>query len=287
MGLMIKKILVPTDFSDLTKSAMSYAIRIARVFGAEIHILHVVEGYEHNVMGETEEVTQEILKKGLESKMEDFTRGFNTSIKLKWHLKRGKIYKELNELAEEIGAHLIVMGTHGASGFKGLGKMILGTNAYKTVHFSPCPVLTMSNTEHSLDFSNILLPLDVTKTTQQKVDFAIKWAKAFDSKIHLLSVTTFTDEYTHDSDELNVRLRTIAKQVKEAGIKCLVCVSQYEQIVSAVNIYCKKNNIDLTLIMTRQEKKWNEYLIGSKARRLIMSSHVPVLSLQPKEEADI
>ena len=63
MGLMIKKILVPTDFSDLTKSAMSYAIRIARVFGAEIHILHVVEGYEHNVMGETEEVTQEILKK--------------------------------------------------------------------------------------------------------------------------------------------------------------------------------------------------------------------------------
>ena len=57
MGLMIKKILVPTDFSDLTKSAMSYAIRIARVFGAEIHILHVVEGYEHNVL------------KGLEAKL--------------------------------------------------------------------------------------------------------------------------------------------------------------------------------------------------------------------------
>jgi nucleotide-binding universal stress UspA family protein len=144
----------------------------------------------------------------------------------------------------------------------------------------------MSNTEHSLDFKNILLPLDVTKTTQQKVDFAIKWAKAFDSKIHLLSVTSYSDEYTHDSDELNARLEAIARSVKKEGLKCMVCVAQYEQIVSAVNTYSEKNNIDMTIIMTRQEKKWNEYLIGSRARRLIISSDVPVLSLQPIAESE-
>jgi nucleotide-binding universal stress UspA family protein len=284
--MMIKKIIVPTDFSDITKNALKYSVRVARVFGAEVHVLHVVESYEHNVMGETKEVSQEILKKGLESKMEDFTKEIKTNIRIKWHIKRGKIYKEIDELAEEIGAHMIVMGTHGSSGLTGVGKLILGTNAYKTVNYAPCPVMTMTNTKHSLDFENILLPLDVTKTTQQKVDFAIKWGKAFNSTIHLLSVTTFSDEYMHDLADLDGRLKKIAKKVKSTGLKCKICTSRSEQIVSAVNTYAEKNKIDLTIIMTRQEKKWNEYLVGSRARRLVITSKAPVLSLQPRQQED-
>jgi nucleotide-binding universal stress UspA family protein len=216
--------------------------------------------------------------------MEDFTKEIKTNIRIKWHIKRGKIYKEIDELAEEIGAHMIFMGTHGSSGLTGVGKLILGTNAYKTVNYAPCPVMTMTSTKHSLDFENILLPLDVTKTTQQKVDFAIKWGKAFSSTIHLLSVTTFSDEYMYDMADLDERLNKIAKKVKSAGLKCKICTSRSEQIVSAVNTYAEKNKIDLTIIMTRQEKKWNEYLVGSRARRLVITSKVPVLSLQPRSK---
>ncbi|MCH8905317.1 MAG: universal stress protein [Bacteroidetes bacterium] len=282
MKLLISKILVPIDFSEESMNALTYASYIAKKLKAEITILHVLESYEHNTaIGK--KTLNDIIKRGVKTKLDDIVKNDNnlTGVKTKVMHKTGKIYKEIDDVAVHGIFGLIVMGTHGASGIKNLKRVMLGTNAYRVIHSSPCPVITIRKGKKYPKFENIVLPVDITKETRYKIRFAIEWARIFGSTINVVSVSRFIEEFFVDLGKLRFQLKDVENKIKAADIPCTTKMIRHNDIADSILKYSKKLNADLTIIMTRQERKWDDFIVGSSAKHVIDNSQTPVLSVRP------
>ena len=291
MKLGFDKILVPIDFSETSISALDYAITIASELDSELILLHVVESYEFNSAYRNKDISADIITKGLEAKMREVAqeRGAGSNLKLKFEHRVGKIYKMINQTVKDFNIDLVIMGTHGATGITEFGKYIMGTNAYRVVQMCSCPVITIKEKIHEGRFENILLPLDLTKATKKKVETGIEFAKMFSSNMHVLAVSTFFNEFTDHVPKLKKDLDEVVSEIKSEGITCYSDVETHENPAHAVLTYAEKNDIDLIIIMTKQEKRWDELFVGSSAKRIISASKIPVLSLKTitKPEEDI
>jgi nucleotide-binding universal stress UspA family protein len=142
---MIRKVLIPIDFSDYSKKALGYCVDFAKKFNAEITLVYVIEpaiypadlSMGQMVIPQPEIDHTENSKKELEelAKTEIGNQlSYNTTV------KTGKPFIEIIETASEIDADLIIMSTHGHTGVEHL---LFGSTAEKVVRKAPCPVLTL------------------------------------------------------------------------------------------------------------------------------------------------
>jgi universal stress protein A len=149
----LKKILVPLDYSDGSRVAMEYALFLAERFDAEIEVLHVAEiplgEEEHTVVkpdtGEEELLSELIMQQAVKAETEflaPFVR--DATIPIERSLLKGRPGKVIVEAATDRGADLIVMGTHGRSGFE---RLIIGSVAERVVRSAPCPVVVVRHPE--------------------------------------------------------------------------------------------------------------------------------------------
>ncbi|MCX8085014.1 MAG: universal stress protein [Calditerrivibrio sp.] len=142
----IKKILVPTDFSETSKYAMQYAIEFAKNFGAELRIVHVIFDESQIVAFYLPQVTFQNLDQELEEsakkQMDEFLAHFPELKEVTYDVKmlKGTAFVEIISEAKDMKADLIIIGTHGRTG---LEHVLFGSTAEKVVRKSPCPVLTV------------------------------------------------------------------------------------------------------------------------------------------------
>jgi nucleotide-binding universal stress UspA family protein len=140
----LRTILVPTDYSPTSEAAIAYAIDLASLVGATVHVLHA---YEIPVYGapdtafvaspETMTAIKNAAKKGLDAAIARFqVRG----VALEGHLTEGRPWEAILDTAAKVGADLIVIGTHGR---RGIARALLGSVAEKVVRSSKIPVLTV------------------------------------------------------------------------------------------------------------------------------------------------
>ncbi len=141
-------ILVPTDFSPHSEKALEFAEKLAKLAGAKIHLLHC---YQINVGGISpygvtipDEYNREIREAAAE-KVERLERKVAAEgIEVEAHITPRYPSEAVTDLAKEIGADLIVMGTRGTTGLK---HIFLGSVAERTLRIAPCPVLTVKETD--------------------------------------------------------------------------------------------------------------------------------------------
>lgn len=144
--LTIKKVLVSTDFSDAAAHAMPYAESLANGYKAELHIVHVVEDslYYAQYVYEGAPFDPTVLIEGLiqdrKKKLEEVVRGLPGGLKVQTHLRRGVVATEILAAAKELSADIVVISTHGRTGFSHL---IFGSVAERVVRECPCPVLSV------------------------------------------------------------------------------------------------------------------------------------------------
>jgi nucleotide-binding universal stress UspA family protein len=141
----VKKILVPTDFSDASGEAVNTAIAFARAFAARILLVHVFVEPTYVLPPPVEMATfpfdmTEIMTKVQASLEAELQRVEQAGIPVEGETISGRAAPEIVEYAKKTGADLIVMGTHGRSGFQ---HALLGSVAERVVHHSPCPVLVV------------------------------------------------------------------------------------------------------------------------------------------------
>jgi len=282
MALALKKILVPIDFSEISLSALDYAAYIANNTGAEILILHVFESFEQNSKIDQVFDYPELIEKGIQSKLNDLKlqRTNLLGIKISTKVVQGKIHHEIDEIANQEKVDLVVMGTHGASG----SKYILGSNAYRTVLAASKPVLTVSEPKKQIRFKDILLPIDGSKQTRDKVGTAIDWAKAFDATIHIVALTAFFDELRIDFGKLKKQVQEIEKQIQAAKVPFTSKMMRHQAISESVLDYSKKIHADLIFIVAERGSRFNDFIIGSAQKNLISASHIPIYSLKAKKK---
>lgn len=144
-----KMILVPTDFGEPSEAALDYAVELAGAFGAEIALMHAYEipiiGMPDGTIVATAELTSRLLdgaKIGLDRQIEARSA---SRIVMRAIIKQGDACSMINETASELGAGLIVMGTHGR---RGLPRALIGSVAEKVVRTAHVPVLTIHATPH-------------------------------------------------------------------------------------------------------------------------------------------
>lgn len=147
----LKRILVPTDFSEFSHHALTYAVAFAEKFGAELHLLHVVQDIGVLV---PDLVTAAPPMMPSVDQMSTAARGALDRLAqekqldrlpLHKHVSQGTPFYEIIRLAKEADIDLIVMGTHGRSG---LTHVLMGSVSEKVVRKAPCPVLTVRHPEH-------------------------------------------------------------------------------------------------------------------------------------------
>jgi len=187
----MKKILVPTDFSEQAENALKVAAILAKKHDAEIYLLHMMEiPMQHSDLGSSHSDIPETLffmklahKKFEDLMSSDYLEGINVHETVKANIN----FNEIKNACKEYSIDLIVMGSHGASGLK---EMFVGSNAEKVVRTSDVPVLVIKNEHNSFDIKNFVFASDFKKDNKETYKQAIQFANAVGAKIHLLMVNT-------------------------------------------------------------------------------------------------
>ena len=148
-ALRFKKILAPIDFSPASKNAIKYALRFAEEFGAELTLLHVLEPTPSTSFGAIPGATPfcemdfSTAEKNLRSVVASARKG--KSERPSWKIRVGVPSHEIVEAAREADVDLIVIATHGYTGWK---HFCIGSTAERVVRAAPCPVLVVREKEH-------------------------------------------------------------------------------------------------------------------------------------------
>jgi len=268
----MKTIIVPLDFSDESLNGLNLALMLAKKTGANIQLIHVI-GKNISANKELLETENQLVKIKFEDIIQKCNEKGNINCNLKYNIKEGQIFKEIAGLAEEFEDPITVLSTHGASGFEDL---FIGGNAYKITSHSRNPVITVRRSKIPSNIDNIVLPLDITFQTREKVPYTVKLAEVFGSKIHLLTIRL------SNLKSIEKKLHQYADQVASYldSHKILYTVEHLHgsNLTDLTIDYSQSVDADLISIMTEQEKSASNLLLGNFAHQMINKAFIPVLS---------
>lgn len=282
-----QSILIPVDFREQSLAAITQAYNIAKLNDLDITLLYVLEdsSFWAGLFSDSQE--EEILKRA-KLNLENLAERTRQESGLTVHtlVRKGKAYEEITEIADKIEAKYIFIGIASMFFEEGKTKRIVGANASRIIRSAKCPVLTVSGGKHFKGCRSILLPLDLTKETRQKVKHAVEIAKAYRATIKTVSVIWDTDD-----EEIRWKMNITVNQVKDfiraEGINCttqIIDIEDSKHIVDNILNYAyEQGDVDLIVIMTQAENRFVEFFVGSKAQEIIRLSDIPVMSITPKD----
>lgn len=274
---MSKKIIVGIDFSNCSINALEHAITIAKKAQSNITLIWVNHlDYSKEIFSiEPKQLLNEV-----EARLENMVSKYSPELRgqtIDYKIKKGKVYKEICDYAYEVKAFLVIVGTHGSSGFE---EFWIGSNANRIVSTSKIPTLTIrGGVSIERDLKRIVMPFDSTQVTRQKMPITALLANYFDSEIHLLGL------FTSSLDDIRFRIRNYITQaeeyLKENNIKYKTTFIDAHNITETTLDYANKIDANLISIMTEQETSTANIWLGPYAAQMVNHSPIPVLSVHP------
>ena len=284
---MTNKILIPVDFQEQAQLSLLQSYNLARRTRAEIILLYVHEQpgilaglFSHEQQNEIfSKIDQELAELAGKSSL-------ISGIPITYRIEKGRIYSKIIEVARETDAGFIIMGTHGSNETEDQ-ELRVGANTSKVIRSAICPVITLRSKHPQSDCRNILLPIDLTKETQQKVTKSIEIAKLYGAGIRVVTAI-WTKNDLDLTGKLQQKGDEIIKIISAEGIACtfdLVESNEKENtlVPAVLDFATQQGDIDLILVLTQQEIGIVEYFVGSHAQEFIRLSHIPVMSIIPKD----
>jgi nucleotide-binding universal stress UspA family protein len=276
------QILIPMDFSDQALIALDQSYNLASFYNAEITLLYVIE--ESGALSKifAKSIDEAAIKKEIENKLHELAVDTEKKKKMKVNtiVAKGAVYEKILEVADMVNAKMIIMGSQGTVGIR---KRFIGSNALRVVREASCPVITIKGKHHREGCKNIVLPIDLSKETREKVSKAIELGKLYGSTIRVVSVLFTLDEFV--VNRITRQMDQVKSFIQKAGVKCtaemIKAIKGEESLAQAIVDYSNKVDADLIMIMTQQESDTTPLFIGSTAQGIINNSDVPVMSLVP------
>ncbi|HTB07796.1 MAG TPA: universal stress protein [Bacteroidia bacterium] len=276
------QILIPMDFSDQALIALDQSYNLASFYNAEITLLYVIE--ESGALSKifAKSIDEAAIKKEIENKLHELAVDTEKKKKTKVNtiVAKGAVYEKILEVAEMLNAKMIIMGSQGTVGIR---KRFIGSNALRVVREASCPVITIKGKHHREGCKNIVLPIDLSKETREKVSKAIELGKLYGSTIRVVSVLFTLDEFV--VNRITRQMDQVKSFIQKADVKCtaemIKAIKGEESLSQAIVDYSNKVDADLIMIMTQQESETTPLFVGSTAQGIINNSDVPVMSLVP------
>lgn len=270
----MKNIIVGIDFSPNSENALRHAIAVAIKSEGTLHLIHVKPQRSSSIFGSKEEqAIAKNIEKGLQQLTEDAIREAPMCM-VQNVILQGKPPVEILRYAHNLQDSLIVVGTHGTSGFD---EKLVGSNTLRIVSESKVPVLSVrENINIGRDLTQILVPIDESFETLQKMKYSVLFAELFNAKLIILG--TYTSPTRESKHVINVQLGHARSMAQKANVRYEVrTVTITENSTMALVEYAKQANVNLVIIMREEEAEFFDFWMGTSTRRLISTSPMPLL----------
>ena len=267
-----KNIIVGVDFSDSSHNAMRHAVSLALKTGADIHLVWVkTPGVANNV---TEDGGDNYIHK-VQASLEDWKKECKLEapdVEVNTVILEGKVHTEILKYAANQSVPIVVMGTHGTSGFE---EGYIGNNANRLIKEARVPILIMrENIEIKRDLHNIYAPIDLSFETLQKMRYATYLAQCFAAKITIAGIY-----YPNNADTrhvINVQMRHAADMCEDKNVRheMVPLTVQKDYVQTLLN---HAHEMDSNLIVIMREESETDFTSSSNMTEILSTSKMPLL----------
>ncbi len=277
--MITKHILVPIDFSNDSISALEYAILLSNQLNYNIRLIHVKrQNADYNASFNFSDF-DEVIKSGVRDSFERITKEYSKEAKgiIDYKIREGRIYTEICNQAKYGDAELIIMGTHGVSGFE---EHWAGSNAFRVASNASCPVVTIRYNFPLRPIKKILLPIDSSLESRQKVPFVAEMALLYNAELHIIDIRGNNKAQT--LKKLNEYMSQVSLYLERRKVKVIRDSIKANNIAESCIEYGLMVDADLIAIMTGQNKRQSNILLAAYAQQMINHSPVPIISFRPQ-----
>jgi nucleotide-binding universal stress UspA family protein len=263
-------LLVPTDFTEKTNLALSFASNLIKERGGIIYSLHVVD-HLPELNGMTVEAAKQRHAEYVKIQSEKL------GVTIIPNIVTGNIFNSIGETAAKLGTNLIIMGVHGMQGIQ----FVIGSFAARVILGCSIPVILISDEFVFQGFKNIVLPLDMNRKVDKIVSKAKELGLQYGSMVHIFS--------NIDSNSfikraiLKAEIFQIINSIKRAGIKtsCRIVYGENSKFVENVLKYSAEINADLIMMALQSRGRSLEFVVGKTENRIMQYSKVPLYIINP------
>jgi nucleotide-binding universal stress UspA family protein len=277
----MKKILVPVDFSEYSEFALEAAASLAKRFDAEIIVLHML-GLSEALLSKEEAagLSEAVYYMKLAGKrFESFLdKEYLKGITISESVQNYKVFSEINEVAKEQDADLIIMGSHGTSG--GINEIFVGSNSEKVVRTSEIPVLVVKKQISDFKADTVLFACDFKSESIRPYLNASTLFKKLGAKMHILYVN-LPNESFKSSEEIENRITEFLMKAdgNTDAIKDIVIRNDYSA-EAGIFKYGEKIGADLIAVPTHGRRGLAHFFYGSLGEDLVNHAQIPVITFK-------
>lgn len=266
-------ILVPTDFTLVGENAIAHAVKAGELLKFKVIILHVINRETKSSFGKE--------KAGLvvENKLKEIVKGIKSKSKIDvdYLYREGSIFDVIHEVASELKASIMILGTHGKRGLQHL----VGSYAMKVITQSPVPVIVVQK-RHISDhgYKKIVFPIGLYTESRQQVFYAIISSLLFKSELLIFKQTS---KQVADSTKLNIITSQIEEEFKKNGVKYTITEAErHANFAGQLLDFAVSESADLLMMMTDSNIENPSFDNSSWSEKLIFNlAQIPVLSINP------
>jgi len=278
---MMKKILVPVDFSEHSEYALEVAAQIATQKNAELIVVHML-GLSETIINkdEAQESREAVFYLKLaEKKFSEFLdKNYLKDLKVTEMVHNYRVFREINDVALKVGANLIVMGSHGSSGFS---EVFVGSNTEKVVRSSEIPVLVIKQRRKNFQFENVVLACDFDTDNIEAYRRAMKLCREFDASVHLLYVNLPAERF-RSTTQMEERVRKFLDKADNGDYNNLENVIYRDDytVEQGIFTFSNKINADLIVVSTHGRRGLAHFFFGSVGEDVANHADTPVLTFR-------
>lgn len=294
----IRRILCPVDFSEFSRCALDHAAALSRLYQAELTVVHVSPPSPTLPASERAPGQTVLAPLDGEPLAEELRSLFGATSDQhpvpEFRVLAGPVVGTILDLADETNTDLIVLGTHGRTGFE---RFVLGSVTEKVVRKAPCPVLTVSR--HAEDvpanahFSRILCGVDFSDASRHAVNYGLSLAEAAGGRVTLLhvveplpsgslskypqfDVVRYRCSLMQDArEELERLVPADVRSVRRPDTR-VACGKPYREILRTAS----EERSDLVVLGVHGQGAIDRMLFGSTTQAVVRQAACPVLSVR-------
>ncbi len=276
----MKKIIVPIDFSKHSEYALEAASILAKKNNSQILALHMLEISDSMLINSDNEQNAKAVffLKLAEQKFDSFLeKDYLEGVDVIPIVKHFKVFSEVSKVVKEHNADLVVMGSHGTSGFS---EIFVGSNTEKVVRHSEIPVLVIKNKPKAMDYNIVVFASDFSDEAVKPYINASKLLATFGSEMHLLYVNVPGEKFKSSSEM--EKTMTDFLHSADGNLNRMNAVNYISEVSveRGILVFAKKIDADLIVIPTHGRKGLAHFFEGSISEDLANHSDLPVMTFK-------
>lgn len=270
-------ILVPTDFSDLSRIAINYAVKVANKLNGTLTLLHVVTVIQPTRasmrlrLEALEEELMRVAKEDMDLLMAELAGKLKTSKPLESRIVQGSSFNAaVKNEAKKLHSGLIIIGTRGANGLK---KVVLGSNTASLIEISHIPVLAVPELAEFSSFRKLVYATDLMHLDTE-LAVMLPYVKIFESTVHVFHAASGVKGVAPAEEKISAALANVDYD------KFKVRVVADRDVDKAVEAYVRETSSDLLTTFTHEHSVYEKLFNRSLTRKLAFQSRLPLLAFR-------